>query len=394
MKYDAIVVGSGQGGNPLTQRMAADGLKVAIVEQGLLGGTCVNYGCTPTKAMVASAQAAHYARQAERWGVHAGAVKVDLPAVVTRATAIAARSRQGWEKKFEDKDNPRLYHGKAAFVGERKLTVNGETLEGERVFINAGASPLIPGVEGLTEVRYLTYVSILQLQELPSHLIVLGGGYVGLQFGQMFRRFGSEVTVIQSGPRILPKEDDDIVDELTKTLESEGIRIVLNAKAKKAAQSPAGVKITFDSPDGPQTISGSHLLVATGRRANTADLQLQNTGVQTDEKGFIKVDEFLKTSAENIWALGDINGGPQFTHISYNDFQIAYGNVFEGKNVSTRNRIVPYAVYTVPLTWPGWHYGEGSSLQGPQHKGWLHTDDVGRACDRTRRNGRLNEGRS
>ncbi len=348
MKYDAIVVGSGQGGNPLTQKMAADGLKVAIIEEGLLGGTCINYGCTPTKAMVASAQAAHYARQAERWGVHAGTVEVDLPAVVKRAAGIAARSRQGWEKKFEGKDNPRLYHGKATFVGERKLTVNGETVEGERIFINAGASPLIPGVEGLAEVQYLTYVSILQLQELPSHLIVLGGGYVGLEFGQMFRRFGSEVTIIQSGPRVLPKEDDDIIDELTEALQSEGLRIIVNAKAKKAAQSATGIAITFDSPDGPQTISGSHLLVATGRRANTADLQLQNTGVQIDEKGFIKVDEFLKTSAENIWALGDINGGPQFTHISYNDFQIAYGNVFEGKKVSTRNRIVPYAVYTDP----------------------------------------------
>ncbi len=348
MAYDAIVIGSGQAGNPLTQKLAVKGAKVAIIEPGPLGGTCVNFGCTPTKTMIASAQVAHYARNAKRWGVQAEQVGVDLPAIQNRKAGVVARSRQGWEKKFEDKDNPRLFHGKAAFLGERKVQVNGEVLEAERVFINAGASPMIPKIEGLEKVPYLTYISILDLEVLPSHLIVIGAGYVGLEFGQMFRRFGSDVTILQSGPRILTKEDEEIAGELQKALEAEGVRIHLSSRATRVEHSAEGVAVRVDGPGGRQVIPGSHLLVAVGRAANTADLHLDRAGVQLNEKGFIVVDEYLKTTADNVWALGDINGGPQFTHISYNDFQIVYANVFEGKQISTKTRILPYAIYTDP----------------------------------------------
>jgi pyruvate/2-oxoglutarate dehydrogenase complex dihydrolipoamide dehydrogenase (E3) component len=348
MNYDAIIIGSGQGGNPLAQKLAGDGAKVALIESGPLGGTCINFGCTPTKAMVASAQVAYYARNAKRWGVVAEQVRVDFPAVQERKADIVAGFRQGWDKKLDCKEDPRLYRGKAVFVGERKVEVNGETLEGKRIFIDAGAHPAMPNVQGLDQVNYLTYISMLELQELPVHLIVLGGGYVGLEFGQMFHRFGSEVTVIQSGPQILPKEDEDITAELRKTLEAEGMRIHVNARATRVERAGAGVRLTYDGPNGPGTVSGSHLLVAIGRSPNTRDLGLEKTGVQLDERGFIVVDEYLKTTAENIWALGDINGGPQFTHISYNDYQIVYANLYEGKRISTRTRLLPYAVYTDP----------------------------------------------
>ena len=348
MAYDAIVIGSGQAGNPLTQKLAGDGAKVAIIETGPLGGTCVNFGCTPTKTMVASAQVAHYARQAARWGVAAENVAVDISAVRRRKESVVSGMRQGWEKKFEGKQNPRLIHGKAAFTGERKVVVNGEVLEGERIFIDAGARPAIPNIDGLRDVPFLTYVSMLELPVIPSHLIVLGGGYVGLEFGQMFCRFGSQVTVIQQATRILPKEDEDVTDALSEALQSEGIHIRVSSRVTKVKRAGDGVEVRVESADGEQTILGSHLLVAAGRVPNTDDLHLERTGVQVDNKGFIVVDEFLKTTADNIWALGDINGGPQFTHIAYNDFQIIYSNLYEGKRISTKSRLVPYAVYTDP----------------------------------------------
>jgi pyruvate/2-oxoglutarate dehydrogenase complex dihydrolipoamide dehydrogenase (E3) component len=348
MNYDAIIIGSGQGGNPLAQKLAGDGASVAIIEPGPLGGTCINFGCTPTKAMVASAQVAYYARNAKRWGVLADSVDVDFPAIQERKARIVAGFRQGWDKKLEGKEDPRLYRGRAVFTGERRVEVNGETLQGERIFIDAGAHPTAPNIQGLDQVRYLTYISMLELQKLPAHLVVLGGGYVGLEFGQMFRRFGSEVTVIQRGPQILPNEDDDITAELRKTLEAEGLRICVNARATRVEPEGAGIKLTFEGAGGTGSVSGSHLLVAVGRSPNTRDLGLEKTGVQVDSKGFIVVDEYLKTTAENIWALGDINGGPQFTHISYNDYQIIYANVYGGKNISTRTRLLPYAVYTDP----------------------------------------------
>ena len=345
MKYDAIVIGSGQGGNPLAQKLATDGRRVAIIESGLLGGTCVNVGCTPTKAMVASAQVAHYARNAERWGVRAGDVSIDLPQVLARKNKIVESSRKGWEKKFEGKENPRLIHGRARFTGHKTIEVNGETLEGERVFIDTGTRPSVPPITGIESADFLTSTTILDLQEIPEHLVILGGGYVGLEFSQMFRRFGSEVTVIQSAPHILPNEDEDITRELQKYLESEGIRFHLNAQATAVSRGTGTISVSVEGKD---KVTGSHLLVATGRVPNTEDLDLDKAGVKVNEKGFIVVDEFLKTTADEVWAIGDVNGGPQFTHISYNDFQILYANLYEGKELSTASRILPYAVFTDP----------------------------------------------
>ena len=348
LKYDAMVIGSGQGGNPLAQQLAVRGETVALIESDHLGGTCINTGCTPTKTMVASAQIAHYARNAARWGVHTDHVSVDLREVLKRKNEIVQSFRSGWATKFEKQQNLRLFRGRARFVGARRVEVGTDTIEAQRIFIDTGASPTIPPIAGLNSVPYLTNVSVLELTELPQHLLVLGGGYVGLEFGQMFRRFGSEVTVVQSAERILPNEDDDVTSELQKILESEGIKFHLQSRATKVEQKSKCISLTVETRSGSETICGSHLLVATGRTPNTKDLDLDKAGINTNPKGYIVVNDRLETSAESVWALGDVNGGPAFTHISYNDYQIIYANVYEGKDLRTSARILPYAVYTDP----------------------------------------------
>jgi pyruvate/2-oxoglutarate dehydrogenase complex dihydrolipoamide dehydrogenase (E3) component len=347
-KYDAIIIGSGQGGNPLAQRLASLGKRVALIESDHLGGTCINTGCTPTKTMVASAQVAHYARNASRWGVHTSNVSVNLPVIVARKNKIVEEFRSGWQKRIDEQSNWHLYRGKARFTGPKQIQVDQEKLEGEAIFINTGASPTIPRIPGLDSVPYLTNVSLLELRELPEHLVVLGGGYVGLEFGQMFRRFGSAVTIIQRAPRILPNEDDDVTTELHHNLESEGITILVNARATQVSGESKRVTVQVQGSKGTQVVSGSHLLAAVGRTPNTPELDLEKAGVKTNQKGFVVVNDRLETSAPGIWALGDVKGGPAFTHISYNDFQIVYGNLIEGKNLSTRSRLVPYSVFTDP----------------------------------------------
>jgi pyruvate/2-oxoglutarate dehydrogenase complex dihydrolipoamide dehydrogenase (E3) component len=346
--YDAIVIGSGQGGNPLARAIADHGEHIALLESGPLGGTCVNTGCTPTKTMVASAQIAHYARTAARWGVNTRNVTVDLPTILRRKNEIVAQFRSGWEKSFDDDDHVHLYRGRARFTGPSQLQINGETLESKRIFIDTGSAPTIPRIEGLDKTPYLTNVTLLDLDRLPEHLLVLGGGYVGLEFGQMFRRFGSKVTLIQSAERILPNEDDDVTAELQRCLEAEGIEFLLHARATKVRGSKGSIELTIESPNGPRSLSGSHLLLATGRTPQTKDLDLDKTGVEIDPKGFVTVNDRLETTAGGIWALGDVTGGPAFTHISYNDFQIIYGNLYEGRRLSTTQRIVPYSLYTDP----------------------------------------------
>jgi pyruvate/2-oxoglutarate dehydrogenase complex dihydrolipoamide dehydrogenase (E3) component len=348
LQYDAIVIGSGQGGNPLAQALAGRGERVALVESDKLGGTCINTGCTPTKTMVASAQVAHYARNAMRWGVHAADVRVDLAAILKRKDEVVARFRSGWERSVNQEGHPEWIRGRARFAGPKELMVADQTIIAKRIFIDTGAVPTIPRIEGLEQIPYLTNVSMLELHDFPEHLIVLGGGYVGLEFGQMFQRFGSEVTIIQNGERILPQEDEDITSELQKCLEDEGIHFLLNAKANKAEGGARNVRLTVETSDGTRTVEGSHLLVATGRKPQTADLNLQKAGIVTTEKGYIQVNDRLETSAPDAWAIGDVTGGPAFTHISYNDYQIVYGNLYEGKCLSTKRRLVPYAVYTDP----------------------------------------------
>src|SRR5579875_907830 len=279
LKYDSIVVGSGQGGNPLAQQLASRGERVALIESGALGGTCINTGCTPTKTMVASAQVAHYARNAKRWGVQTADVRVDLAAVMQRKTRVVDEFRSGWEKKVDQPGKPDLHHGRARFVGMKRVEVNGKTLAGNRIFIDTGASPAIPRVAGLDSLPYLTNVTMLELTEIPSHLVVLGGGYIGLEFGQMFRRFGSEVTIVQNTPRILPNEDEDVSAALRCCLEAEGIKIHTAAKAIAARGTQGSIEVEIAKEDLTETVQGSHLLVAAGRTPNTKDLALQETGV-------------------------------------------------------------------------------------------------------------------
>jgi pyruvate/2-oxoglutarate dehydrogenase complex dihydrolipoamide dehydrogenase (E3) component len=348
MNYDAIIIGSGQAGNPLAQNLADKGWTVALIEKSHLGGTCINTGCTPTKTMIASAQVAYYARNAGRWGVRAQDVSTLLPQVVDRKDKVVEQFRSGKERNVASRKTLHLHRGPARFEGPHRVRVGEQVLQSERIFINTGARTAVPNLEGLDAVGYLTNASIMELRELPDHLLVLGGGYIGLEFGQMFRRFGSRVTVVQRGGQLLPREDADVVAELQKALETEGVRFLLNTRATRVARQEGRILLHLDTADGPQEVSGSHLLVATGRRPNTDDLGLDQAGVETDRQGYIQVNPRLETNVPGVWALGDVKGGPQFTHISYNDFQIVYGNLIEGKDLSTANRLVPYCVFTDP----------------------------------------------
>jgi pyruvate/2-oxoglutarate dehydrogenase complex dihydrolipoamide dehydrogenase (E3) component len=353
MKYDAIIIGSGQAGNPLSFRLADLGWRVALIEKANLGGTCINTGCTPTKTMVHRAQVAYYARNAARWGVNAQNVRVDLPTIVEQKNKVVQSFRGGTQRKVEKRQNLDLYKGQARFVGAYKVQVSqpgaeDALLESGKIFINTGGRPRIPRIPGLDTVQFLTNENIMDLTFLPEHLIVLGGGYIGLEFGQMFRRFGSRVTIIHNTSQIVPREDPEVSAELQKVLEAEGIIFQLNVQAARAEKKGDSIIISIDDPTGRAPVSGSHLLVAVGRQPNTDDLDLEKAGVETDKFGFVKVNHRLETNMPGVWALGDVKGGPAFTHISYNDFQIVDANLTQGKNLSTENRIVPYCVFTDP----------------------------------------------
>lgn len=348
MKYDAIVIGSGQAGNPLSHKLADHGWKVALIERKHLGGTCINEGCTPTKTMVASAQVAHYSRRGAHWGVYSQGVRVNLAQVVDRKNKIVESFRSGLERNVDKRPGLRLYRNQARFLDAHRLQVGEEVIEGERIFINTGTRADIPAIPGLKETGFLTNASLMDLRELPEHLIVIGGGYIGLEFGQMFERFGSRVTVIHRGAVLLSREDEDVAEALQKPLESEGIVFELNAKPSRVERADGRISVKVETPRGEKVITGTHLLVATGRRPNTEDLGLEKAGIDTDQRGYIKVNSRLETSLPGVWALGDVKGGPMFTHISYNDYQIVYANLIEGRNLTIENRYVPYSVFTDP----------------------------------------------
>jgi pyruvate/2-oxoglutarate dehydrogenase complex dihydrolipoamide dehydrogenase (E3) component len=381
--YDAIVIGSGQAGNPLSQKLADHGWTVALVEQDQLGGTCINTGCTPTKTMIASAQVAHYARNAGKWGVRCGAVTVDLPAIVARKDQVVQQFRSGQERHVQERQNLHLYRGHARFTAPGRVAVNEDLLESGRIFINTGTRPLIPPLPGLEDIGYLTNATIMQLQVLPEHLLVLGGGYIGLEFGQMFRRFGSRVTIVHRQEQILPREDADVAVELQKALEAEGIRFVLKAQTTAVQKQNGQILLHLEAGSGDETLSGSHLLVATGRRPNSDDLGLDKAGVQVSRQGFVQVDGRLQTNVPGIWALGDVKGRPAFTHISFNDFQIAYANLIEGKSLTIEHRYVPYAVFTDPqLGCVGMTEKEARTTGRPLKIGKIPMSWVARAIER------------
>jgi pyruvate/2-oxoglutarate dehydrogenase complex dihydrolipoamide dehydrogenase (E3) component len=348
MKFDAIIIGSGQAGNPLSFRLADLGWRVALIEKADVGGTCVNTGCTPTKVMVQRAQVAHYARNAARWGVHAENVSADLKTIVAQKDKVVHDFRTRRQEGIDKRATMQFFRGRARFAGSRRVQVGEALLESEKIFINTGCRARIPEIPGLRSVKFLTNRNIMELTALPEHLIVLGGGYVGLEFGQMFRRFGSQVTLLHNSNQIIPREDPEVSAELQKILEAEGLNFLLNARSARAEQKGNSITISADGEKGPATVTGSHLLVAIGRQPNTDDLGLEKAGVETDISGFVKVNSRLETNVPGIWALGDVKGGPEFTHISYNDFQIVDANLTQGKNLTVENRIVPYCVFTDP----------------------------------------------
>lgn len=351
--YDLLVIGSGQGGKPLALAMAAAGRRVAVVERGAVGGSCVNYGCTPTKTMAASARVAWLCRRSADFGVLVGTVVVDLRAIRERKDEVVASFRSGSETALEDAERVELVHGEAAFVGERRVRVqNGAApveLSAEVVVIDTGLAPDRPDVDGLDAVPALDSTSILELEQLPRHLLVVGGGYIGVEYAQMFRRFGSEVTLVENGPHLLGEEDEDIAGAVTEVLRGERIRILTGTAVRRARRSDSGLELDVDGPAGAETLAGSHLLVATGGRPQTAALQPQAAGIDTDEHGFIRVDERLRTSADAVYALGDVKGGPAFTHVAWHDHLLIKRQLLEGDGaVSTRDRPLVYTVFTDP----------------------------------------------
>ncbi len=347
--YDAIVIGTGQSGPALAERLSKEGLRTAVIERHLFGGTCVNNGCTPTKTLVASAYVAHMARRATEYGVDIGGpVRVDMGRVRARKDELVQRSTQGIEGWMEGLDHVTVYRGHARFDGPRSVTVNGERLEAERVFINVGGRATVPDMPGLGEVAYHTNATIMDLDTLPEHLIVVGGSYIGLEFAQIFRRFGSRVTVVEMAERLIAREDPEVSNAIREFLEAEGIEVRLNARCISAEPDPAGVAIGADCTEGAPRIAGSHLLLAVGRRPNTDDLGLDAAGIATDKRGYITVDDQLATSVPGVWAIGDVNGRGAFTHTSYNDYEIVAANLFDGGNRRVSDRIPCYALFTDP----------------------------------------------
>lgn len=346
--YDAIGLGGGMAGLPIALKLGFKGFKVALIERDHLGGTCLNRGCIPTKTMIASAKVAHHARQAARWGIHAEGVRTDLGRVVDRKDELVTSIRSGAERNVEKNENVTLVRGEARFTGPKTLAVNGRTLTGERVFINTGTRNSVPPIRGLDEVPWLDSTTAMEIRELPEHLLVVGGGYVGVEFAQMYRRFGADVTIIQRPEQLLPEEDDDIARALQGVLEGEGITVHLGATATATRREGDRVILTTSQDDGEEELDGTHLLIAAGRTPNTDTLDLEAAGVQTDERGFIVIDDQLRTSAEGVWALGDVRGGPMFTHTARDDARIVYENLTKNAGLSIADRVVPYAVFGDP----------------------------------------------
>ncbi len=352
-KYDAIVVGAGQAGTPLSRALADVGMRTALVERKHVGGTCVNEGCTPTKTMVASGRVAYLARRGADYGVGTGPVTIDLKKVRERKRAIVNSFREGSQSRIEQTANLDLIFGEAKFTGPKSIEVrlpDGTTrsLSGGQFFINAGTRASRPKLDGLNEVTSLDNASIMELDTIPEHLLVMGGGYIGLEFGQLFRRFGSRVTIVQSAAQLLVTEDSDVAREVANILKQDGVTVLLNARATRVMKDGGNIRLNVAQQGNSITLTGSHLLVATGRTPNSDTLNLAAAGIQTDARGFITVNDRLETSAAGIYALGDIKGGPAFTHISYDDFRIIRSNLLEKKDASTKDRLVPYTLFIDP----------------------------------------------
>jgi len=347
--YDAIIIGTGQAGPALARRLATAGMTVAVVERALFGGTCVNTGCIPTKTLIASAYAIHMARRAADFGVVIdGPVRADMAAVKARKDAISGQSRAGVEESLKSLVNCTIYRGHGRFVSPLEVQVGEALLTAKRIFINVGGRAVVPSWPGLDQVAYLTNSSIMAVDFLPRHLVIVGGSYVGLEFAQMYRRFGSEVTVVEMGPRLIQREDPDVSAAIREILEREGVSLRVNATCIRVSKSGEDVIVGVDCTDGAPEIHGSHLLLAVGRRPNTDDLGLDRAGIGQDDHGYIVVDDQLRTNVPGVWALGDCNGRGGFTHTAYNDFEIVAANLLDNDPRRLSDRITAYALYTDP----------------------------------------------
>ncbi len=352
--YDAIIIGAGQSGGPLATALGQSGKKTAIIEREHVGGTCINEGCTPTKTMVASARAAYVARRAEDFGVHTGPISIDMAVVRKRKRDIVDSFRGGSQSRLEKSEGVDLLMGEAAFIAPKAVEVHLndgriQQLTSDLFFINTGERPSVPPLEGIENVPYLNSTSIMELNVVPDHLLIIGGGYIGLEFGQMFRRFGSRVTIVQRGKQLLAREDSDIAEEVAKILREDGIEVLLETSTSHVTKDANGtIQLTVKTHGGERVLSGSHLLAGTGRTPNTDKLNLDATGVQVNKKGYIQVNDTLETNVQGIYALGDVKGPPAFTHVSYDDFRIIRTNLIEHGKASISDRLVPYTVFIDP----------------------------------------------
>jgi pyruvate/2-oxoglutarate dehydrogenase complex dihydrolipoamide dehydrogenase (E3) component len=347
-RCDAIVIGTGQAAPALCNRLDQAGLKTVVIERKLVGGTCVNNGCIPTKTLVASAHAAHMARRGREYGFSAGEVRVDMRAVKARKDAVVSQSSNGVTNWIGGMKSVRLERGHARFTGPHTVAVNGHAFQADKVFINVGGRALVPDIPGVKEVPFLTNTTMMEVDFLPEHLVIVGGSYIGLEFAQMYRRFGSKVTVVERAPRLIAREDDDVSDEIRAILEREGIGIRTGAECMALSRKDDRVVVGLECRDGPPIAEGSHVLLAVGRLPNTHDLGLEAAGIETDARGYIKVDDECRTSVPGVWALGDANGRGAFTHTSYNDYEIVAANLFDGDRRRISDRIQAYALFTDP----------------------------------------------
>ena len=382
--YDAIVIGTGQSGPALTRRLVAASWKVAIIERKLFGGTCVNTGCTPTKTLVASAYAAHLARRSAEYGVTIdGPIGVDMKKVKARKDAIAGASREGVERSLKTLKGCTVYEGHAQFSGPKEVKVGDEMLRADKIFINVGGRAVVPPIPGLDQVPYLTNSSMMDVDFLPRHLVVLGGSYIGLEFAQMYRRFGSEVTVIELATHLIPREDADVSQAVADFLKDEGIDIRVNSKVVGVERKGNDIAVSVETGGKQSQVAGSHLLLAIGRRPNTDDLGLDKAGVATDPRGYIEVDDQLCTNVPGIWALGDCNGRGAFTHTSWNDFEIVAANLLDNDPRRVSDRITAYALYTdPPLGRAGMTEAEVRKSGRPALIATIAMEDVSRAYEK------------
>ncbi len=351
--YDAVIIGCGQGGAPLAKKLAGHGWKTALVEKMYVGGTCVNAGCTPTKTMISSAKTAYTVMQAENYGVQTTGYEINIQTILARKNKVVESFRKGLQEGLERTENLELIFGAASFIGDKTLKVclndgEGEEVSADKIFIDVGTRANIPDIEGLNDAGYLTSTTLMELQQVPEHLLIIGGGYIGLEFGQMYRRFGSKVSIVEHNQRFLSGEDEDIAQEIRQMLEAEEIEIVINAQVKRVKKNLETITATVKVGKEDKEVSCTHILLSAGRTPNTDLLNLEAAGIKTNERGYIVANDKLETTAKGVYVIGDVKGGPEFTHIAYNDHIILYNNLVCGKDESIKDRLVPYTMFTDP----------------------------------------------